>query len=178
MSDELCGKEDGDCTACIVDDWRKLGDGKCDGGKYNTAECNFDFGDCDLCKAIVDDIHKVGDGHCDGREYMSIDCNYDGGDCDGCNVPDRFKIGDGRCDYRYEETVYNRKACSWDGGDCNNRYADLVRKYPDCEYLYENRTLLGNGHCDAIFDNTECGLDDDDCRCDDPIFDQDGDGRC
>lgn len=46
MSDELCGKEDGDCADCVVDDWRNLGDGYCDGGKYNTTECNFDFGDC------------------------------------------------------------------------------------------------------------------------------------
>jgi hypothetical protein len=173
-----CNDNDLECNGCMVEDVSRLGDGICNGGKYNTAECNFDFGDCDVCNNAVDDILKVGDGHCDGRGYMSKECNNDGGDCDGCDVPDPFKIGDGRCDHRYEEAVYNVKACSWDGGDCDVRTSDLVRKYPDCEHLLEFRSFLGNGICNSIFNNTKCGLDDDDCRCDDPIFDPDGDGWC
>ena len=73
---------------CIVPDSSLLGDGICQNfDKYNTAGCNFDYGDCkdfnsnytSACKAPYPLF--LGDGKCDGTDYNNVGCNYDGGDC-------------------------------------------------------------------------------------------------
>ena len=53
-----------------IEDIRKVGNGKCDGGDIDTIDCGFDAGDClafnlsyPLCDVIVD-AYKVGDGKC------------------------------------------------------------------------------------------------------------------
>jgi len=68
---------------CHVDMPYKVGDGRCD-GKYNTAECGWDGGDC-----LIDgypDCHVkyprlIGNGSCSGAEYNTAECGWDGGDC-------------------------------------------------------------------------------------------------
>ena len=70
---------------CFLDnaDVCKLGDGICDYGEANSAECGYDDGDClsfnEIC--AVPDTSLVGDGFCDGGEYNTTECLYDGGDC-------------------------------------------------------------------------------------------------
>ena len=80
-SDE-CGNDEFDCAirnTCTVNK-SKIGDGICDGGKYNSFECGYDHGDCNECK--TEDMSLVGDGFCDDNAFMFTDeCGYDGGDC-------------------------------------------------------------------------------------------------
>ena len=62
-------------------------DGRCDGGDYNTVECNYDGGDCtefneNYPNCNVDSPYKVGDNFCDKGDYDTEECGYDGGDCD------------------------------------------------------------------------------------------------
>ena len=58
---------------CVLDfcDMLKLGNGICDYGYINTADCGYDGGDClsfnEIC--AVPDTSSVGDGFCDGSEY-------------------------------------------------------------------------------------------------------------
>ena len=77
-----------------------MGNGACN-DDANTAECNYDGGDCclipvntELCSACtchlqqtcLDGVHPlVGDGYCHD-ELNNLDCTYDGGDCCGSNV--------------------------------------------------------------------------------------------
>merc|ERR1712127_1032142 len=103
-----CGYDGDDCLRfmkdypnCQVEEPDRVGDGVCDGGSYDTAECEWDGGDCDC---HVDPVF-LGDGNCDYwlPEYNTIECKWDGGDClvDGlpdCHVNFPSSIGDGRCD--------------------------------------------------------------------------------
>jgi hypothetical protein len=78
---------------CNVSSPSFIGDGNCDGGDYNTAECGFDGGDCDFfnkypkCTAsyLSRDGNgyqlEIGDGNCDGGDYNTAECGFDGGDC-------------------------------------------------------------------------------------------------
>ncbi len=72
------------CTIPVLN-ISNIGDGKCEGGIYNTIDCDFDGGDClefnmqyPNCKAL--DPFKVGDGTCD-QAYNIPECNFDGNDC-------------------------------------------------------------------------------------------------
>jgi hypothetical protein len=38
-----------------------LGDGRCDGGIFNTKECGWDDGDCLICNAVVPHPSKIGE---------------------------------------------------------------------------------------------------------------------
>ncbi len=38
----------------------------------------------------------------------------------------------------------------------------MSKKYPDC--ILNDWKLLGDGHCDSIYNVTECGFDDGDCN--------------
>ena len=54
-----------------------LGDGKYNGGDYNTEECGYEFNakhpDCN-----VKNQSPLGDGFCDGGDYNTEECSYDG----------------------------------------------------------------------------------------------------
>ena len=62
----------------------KLGNGECDEGTiYNTAECNYDLGDClisDYPDCHVTHPSQIGDGICN-EEYNTLVCAFDGADC-------------------------------------------------------------------------------------------------
>jgi hypothetical protein len=120
-SDEPSVPPTGGCNVPIPD---YIGDDYCDGGEYNTPECNYDDGDCvdfnKLENCSVPIAGYIGDDYCDGGEYNTPECNYDGGDCvdfnkfENCSVPIAGYIGDGFCD----PGVYNTSQCGYDGGDC------------------------------------------------------------
>ena len=80
MDEDLFQKE------CDVPEPELLGDGVCQGGSYNTEECNYDKGDCIQfnleypdCKAPFPEF--IGNGMCSGGDYDTEACGYDGGDC-------------------------------------------------------------------------------------------------
>ena len=111
---------------CTVRSPDMIGDGRCDGGDYNTAECGFDGGDCDLfnsfpnCTAAIP--FWIGDGYCHGGDYNTAECGFDGGDCvlfnsmyPNCAVEIPWLIGDGNC----HGGDYNTAECGFDGGDCD-----------------------------------------------------------
>jgi len=64
---------------CNVDYPRNIGNGYCNGGDHNTAECGSDGGDCDdfnakdpNCKVVYPgglNPGWIGNGQCDGRDY-------------------------------------------------------------------------------------------------------------
>ncbi len=69
---------------CEVENESKLGNGVCDGGNYNTFQCDYDLGDCipfneQYPDCEVDFPSLVGNGQCDVQN--STECGYDGGDC-------------------------------------------------------------------------------------------------
>ncbi|MEC9465796.1 MAG: LNR domain-containing protein [Myxococcota bacterium] len=106
-----CTEDPGcDCPASFI------GDGFCD-SDCNTAECNFDGGDCDEpadC-AVGCTSTMLGDGTCDDACNV-VSCSYDYGDCSSTEVCSDLCAGwasDGYCDLSC-----NTDPCAWDGGDC------------------------------------------------------------
>ena len=81
VSAVACGSKSSSVTycdsyhACPTD---QVGDGYCDEG-CNTAECNYDNGDCHLCASGCTNAW-LGDGYCN-PECNTYACNYDDGDC-------------------------------------------------------------------------------------------------
>ena len=140
---------------CIVPNPASLGNGICQNfGKYNTAGCEFDGGDCvefnkefPNCKAEYPIF--LGDGRCDGGEYDTEECGWDGGDCSefhqqypDCAVEKPILVGNGVCDEE-DEGAYNTEVCGWDGGDC----LTFWENYPNCKIVFEtSRAKLGRLH--------------------------------
>jgi len=65
-----CGYDGFDCLdgfgsnpTCRVPDKSKLGDGRCDGGVYNTEACDYDNGDCLVCNSKVKSPKRIGRLH-------------------------------------------------------------------------------------------------------------------
>ena len=163
---------------CHVFHPKRIGDGSCNRGNYNTPECGWDGGDC--LKVDWPDCHAegfvafqgLGNGHCN-KAFDTIECGFDLGDCrpnwspdDATKLKDLIKdypgcffdgmdmswIGDGWCD----GGLYGREICGWDGGDC------FVQGYPDCRVIEPD--YIGDGSCDGGQYNTEeCGWDGGDC---------------
>ena len=113
-----------------------LGDTLCDGGIYNTPECNYDGGDCldfnlQYPSCNVPKPFSIGDGFCDGGAYNTPECGFDGRDCTeiegypNCTVPISSHLGDGYC----LGGVYNTPECGYDLGDCSDFNEDL----PKCQ---------------------------------------------
>ena len=78
LNTTTCGWDGFDCldtsdprTQCQVEDKTKLGDGNCDGGVYNSEECQWDQGDCLKCNAIVPDETKIGKIICE-KDDMGV----------------------------------------------------------------------------------------------------------
>jgi len=127
---------------CCVPETAYHGDGACDpDSPYNTAECDYDGGDC--CQETCDlDSHYACSLESSGYGpfgYFCINSVLDEYiDPELCTVSDRTRIGDGRCDA--DDEMYNSEACNWDGGDCctetcNQRYAHFDCGVPayDCQ---------------------------------------------
>ena len=109
-----------------------FGDGICH-AVFNSAECNFDNGDCDNeveeltppppdCNDHVF-LFRLGEYNCDTLLNIS-ECNFDNGDClpptylfpSGCNPPEYIPfgwLGDDVCD-----SDLNNEECNFDDGDC------------------------------------------------------------
>eukprot|EP00559_Dactyliosolen_fragilissimus_P000969 CAMPEP_0184858600 /NCGR_PEP_ID=MMETSP0580-20130426/3682_1 /TAXON_ID=1118495 /ORGANISM="Dactyliosolen fragilissimus" /LENGTH=503 /DNA_ID=CAMNT_0027354831 /DNA_START=21 /DNA_END=1528 /DNA_ORIENTATION=+ len=139
---------------------RFIGNGKCNGGPYNTIECGFDGGDCTEYRLAYPNcnvlkLYEVGDGKCQ-EENNSEECGYDGGDCCPESVVNDSKYGDGICD---ANVLYNSRACEYDNQDCSDHneifsqlcYVDDVNK-------------LGDGTCDGgSYASSACKNDGGDC---------------
>lgn len=129
-----------------------IGDFSCD-LDYNTTECNYDGGDCEVCPYPDDGFDYtdcdlgscyIGDGVCQNFESI-YNCNMDGGDCKsdcifpeddgfdygGCDVDFPCWIGDSYCDTLGS---YNTPECNNDGGDCSSStfsISSLVNSFLD-----------------------------------------------
>jgi len=143
----------------------KIGDGTCDGGVFNTIQCDFDGGDCVLFNLAFPECDAknpslIGDGTCQ-EENNTENCGFDGYDCCPYDKTDPL-FGDGKCHGLW----YNTKQCGFDGGDCeefNNSYqecfVDLKRISIDSLPV-----ILGDGICDGNIYNTKaCGYEHGDC---------------
>jgi hypothetical protein len=99
-------------------DW--VGDGWCDGATYNTAECNYDGGDCCPGSCETNAGRYAQDYQCEVAGYFCLDPDPDqGGPGDDCanlfgGFPDLNLLGNGECN---NGTFYNTEECGWDGGD-------------------------------------------------------------
>ena len=122
---------------CLITNPTFLGDGICHNfGKYNTAGCRFDGGDCDkfnrdFPNCQVNKTIYLNDGRCDGGMFNTEECGWDGKDCEefnekypGCSVEKPSLVGNGECD----GGAYNTSECGWDGEDC----LPFAKKYPWC----------------------------------------------
>jgi hypothetical protein len=117
---------------CCVPEIAYLGDGACDpDAPYNTAECNWDGGDC--CKETCNFDTNYGCANEASQGYGPF-----GYFClnpeleeyvnpDECTVSDRTRLGDGRCD-----AEYNTEECNWDSGDCCEATCDDTYAYFAC----------------------------------------------
>ncbi len=105
-----------DCKG--IDNFFKIGDGHCDGGKYLTEACGWEEYDC--CE---EDVSKIGDGKCDSRDsdselmFLNRQCGYESYDC--CNV--KNLAGNGIClDNEYNlgvtSVISSPLECARDGG--------------------------------------------------------------
>lgn len=162
----------------------KLGDGMCNGGVYNSFQCNFDGGDClnfnmafPHCKSL--NAYEVGDGTCQ-EKHNTKECGFDAGDC--CLISkDDIYLGDGQC----HGGKYNTEACAYDQGDCDQfRYDN-----PSCSdsiFRTINRAdgtpmKLGDGICDFVLEymTVECNYEYGDCsECRVPDSSRLGNGIC
>ena len=160
----------------------ETGNGRCDGGDFNTKECGYDGGDCkdfnakNYTNCNVENPFWVGDGVCDGdkKGYHDESCGWDGGDCapfkyPNCTIYNPFstdtrfskygkeeskELGDDVCDQ-----IFNTKECEWDGEDCE----EFNKDYPNCDVDYPS--YIGSGHCYNVapYNTVECGWDGGDC---------------
>ena len=116
----------------------------------NSAQCNFDQGDCCLFNITTNQCTNctchvletcaagyhplVGDGFCDDITNNEL-CNFDGGDCCGSCIITDFCTN-----------------CSCIGGDTGN---DVLNAHVD--------TLVGDGFCHDMMNNPGCNYDNGDC---------------
>eukprot|EP01041_Mallomonas_annulata_P003163 gene3163-6243_t len=112
-------------NGCNVATPSLIGDHYCNAvGGYNSAECNWDGGDC--CEQSCGGYPTCGTE----LPFDCLDPTYaatpnttptsapatGGGGSNGCNVEIPSYLGDHYCDNA--SNGYNTAACNWDGGDC------------------------------------------------------------
>jgi hypothetical protein len=101
---------------CNVAFPERIGDGFCDYGEYNIAECLYDGGDC--CEDTCVSTPRAACGsngygcHLDTAAPSTKPTLSPTSLCTATNLK---LIGDGFCDGNPE---YNNALCDWDGGDC------------------------------------------------------------
>lgn len=100
---------------CNTPQYSLLGDGWCDDGDmdFNTAVCNWDFGDCCLSTCISTQ-YTCGHGGYDCQDPSQNGFTTPEGSELECLASEPTRIGDGFCD----DWPYNTHGCNWDGGDC------------------------------------------------------------
>lgn len=162
---EIFKREYPNC-AIAVDQLSRVGDGTCDGGVFNTVQCNFDGGDCVITnlafpKCKVDKPSLIGDGTC--QDEMNIeDCGFDGGDCCPYDESDPL-LGDGKCHGLW----YNTYQCGWDGGDCVKFNKDHPKCFVDLLHTSSNThpVVIGDGICSGgnTYRSEACGYESGDC---------------
>jgi len=151
---------------CIVPQPNLIGDGRCQNvGKYNTAGCSYDGGDCKEFNTIFSDCNaeypfQMGDGICH-IENNNTYCNYDGGDCldfssrfPNCTVDDTSLLGNRVCN----GGMYNTPECGYDDRDC----LGFNTRFPGCNV--DIPLKVGNGVCNkGPYNTPECKYDNGDC---------------
>ncbi|CAM9719167.1 unnamed protein product [Pylaiella littoralis] len=147
-----CGYDGGDCCECDCQN----GDFTCGINGYNcidpaTTACN-DFPDCPGSTTLI------GDGYCDGSRGLNVaECGFDGGDCCACECQDgNYTCGAGgfKCIDPKATTV-----CPESSFDFSYFFND-DDAYPDCTGI---TSWIGDGYCDDVLNNEDCGYDDGDC---------------
>ena len=164
-----------------------VGNGFCN-DVTNSADCNFDGGDCCVENANTNSCSEcachlletcaagyhplVGNGFCDDDTNV-VECDYDGGDC--CSNPNM--VGNEFCN---DET--NNPECNYDGGDCcgicintdicsdclclDEDYTpanDLSCKSLDCKEEWEWFVGNADAYCDDFVNTASCNFDGGDC---------------
>jgi peptidyl-Lys metalloendopeptidase len=115
-----------DPGVCVVPDELRVGDGKCDmDGDYNTADCNWDGGDCCDESCVMGTFYCVTENDCKDPRY-SVPKPTKQPTALACGVDHPFRLGNGRCD----GGDYNTPECNYDGGDCCE--ATCKDTYYDC----------------------------------------------
>jgi len=155
-----------DFSYCVVAQPNLIGDGRCHNvGKYNTAGCSFDGGDCEEFNALYPNCKaeypfQMGDGICQ-IENNNIECKFDGGDClefsqrfPDCMVDDISLLGDRVCN----GGMYNTAECGFDDRDC----IGFNQRFPGCNV--DIPLKIGNGVCNkGPYNTAECKFDNGDC---------------
>jgi len=165
-----------------------LTNGVCDRA-CDSVDCDYDGGLCPICSLESCDMAAFNEPHTECLEGCNHpSCQYDLGNClnetSSLCAPNcySFMISDEVC-----QAACNTEACDWDGGDCPSRsYCPYPVNYLDYGCLPRCNTplfkfqygacsnsclssdgctleMLGNGVCDAVCDNPECGMDGGDC---------------
>ena len=185
---KVCGYDDGDCiqfnseyTRCSALDPNIVGDTKCilKGDENDmiqgicnkctdpnvwTPACKWDGYDC--CN--VDDTAKLqlGDGICNPNDDLNTPlCGYDGGDCVALN---QLRVTYPKCSAQFPERVFDGKCMLGDSFKLGTYEIDQTTYLPYCNNgvgcCIDNPELLGNGQCDQVYNNKECGYDLGDCK--------------
>jgi hypothetical protein len=153
---------------CCVEKPEWVGDDDCDGGIYNTKECEYDGGDCEppiiidgypVCSyglhqvegypgCCVESPEWIGDGECDWGTYMTEECGLDGGDCT-CLAADPEQCGCGSVQQRDFRGTIN---VTESGYACEQWSADWIAEEHGYDYVqrYPNSGLENNNYCRTL----------------------------
>ncbi len=171
VNTKVCGWDHGDCFNARVprchkvDNPKLLGNGKCDGGFYDTHDCEWDGGDC-VDKSFAE---RKGED-CSSHPLFVKHWN---------SMSEKF--GDGTCDNIFNDLNNPDDKCLLqEGGDCKD-LNDFFGKFKDCSIHNLVPTKLINGICDDEYPyNTfECNFDNGECLKECEYRDEKlGDGIC
>ena len=129
-----------------------LGNGRCDGGTYNSIECGFDGGDCLVFNSkypncTVPNPSWVGDGVCDG------DIRKVGTEDTAINMIVMMRLFE-----------YHTEACGFDGGDCAPpKYPNCINYNPYIDLMTNGISKMESGVCTKHLNSRQCDWDGEDC---------------